>query len=1324
MDPLYHSGSSYESWFNKANELKAQAALLSFPEAHGIDRYSFLADIREEIEKGESIYRHATRVGEHEKKMVGSLVNDLKMILANETTKREAQKERDSPFSVLLYGGSSIGKSTLTKMLFYQYGKVFNLPTGSEFKYTRNAIDPFWSGFNSSQWCIQLDDIAFMRVEKAMAGDPSVMEMLQVNNNVPFVPNQAELADKGRTPVRAKLLIGTTNCEHLNAFHYFQTPLAVQRRFQFVIDVQVKDEYCKDHCMLDASLTDIAPGQWPNYWDFHVKRVVPVGDKRERQQGELELVKSFGRVNEFLAWFSSEAIQHSKVQKLVNNCDTNMEAIKICSTCFYPELDCECDMEAFLQRKMCEICSRIDCQCSKIQSIEMRLPSPLICYMCYKHDEACECYDIQTQEIVDPQKYFWYDLIRLFLLKAVLWFLSYSCLSGLGRFFLRRSCVQTALESSFVAPEYRMRLLRARFFTLGEQVGNKIGVSNLLVKTAAIVCALYASVKLYRTFFGPVAKDIQSNQKVDSSTIGSRPVCKEVGKVNPWFKDDFELTTFDIGRKTVSTAAMTLEQFAENIQKNMVFLESTYINDNGISGSRCIRALGLKGHLYLCNSHGLPLNNSFTLRVTKQLISSGITENLVCNVKQSDIVRDITHDIAIIRIKNFPCVKDITEYIPVTKIPIPYRGLYASRNEDGSIYHNAITYTKRLENITYKDEKHNICSDMWESNTTVPNVVNDCGTTLLVQTPRGIIIAGMHVLGNPNRPVSRAIAFEMPTINLMCSKLEDISISSGTPVLEAPGYEHKLVDLHYKSPVRWIEEGAAAVYGSFEGWRSDMRSRVGPTIIQSTVQEYGYEVQHGKPIMHGWEPWHIAVKDMVKPVTKLDNTILDNCVENFTKDILTSLPKSELDELMVYDDLTALNGVPGMTFVDKINRNTSAGAPFNKSKKFFLAPHVANGYTDCMMPTPIIMDRVNNIISAYKEGSRAMPVFTGCLKDEATKFSKIKMKKTRVFTGAPFDWSIVVRKYYLATIRLMQNNRFIFEAGPGTNAHSLEWQRIRNYLTQHGEDQMIAGDYASFDKSMPPCVILGAFQILINICRKAGYSQEDLAIMQGIAEDTAFPLIDMHGTLIQFYGSNPSGHPLTVIINSLANSLYMRYAYSVLSGGDCSNFQKHVSLFTYGDDNAMGVSKDAPFFNHTTIQKTLADVGIKYTMADKEAESIPYIHIDQISFLKRTWRWDEDVQAFLCPLEEESIAKSLLVGVVSKSISQEAQAIAIMSSANMEYFMFGKKIFHEKHLMFKDIIRKHDLEMYVGESDFPTWQQLYDRFWKSSTEVIPNLNKF
>jgi hypothetical protein len=250
---------------------------------------------------------------------------------------------------------------------------------------------------------------------------------------------------------------------------------------------------------------------------------------------------------------------------------------------------------------------------------------------------------------------------------------------------------------------------------------------------------------------------------------------------------------------------------------------------------------------------------------------------------------------------------------------------------------------------------------------------------------------------------------------------------------------------------------------------------------------------------------------------------------------------------------------------------------------------------------------------------------------------------------------------------------------------------------------------------MPPEIILAAYEILLLICKAAGYTPEQLRVVQGIAEDTAFPLVDMNGDLVEFYGSNPSGHPLTVIINSIANSLYMRYCYHVLSPeNSCSHFKRDVALMTYGDDNAMGVNKKAPFFNHTAIQNTLAECGITYTMADKEAISIPYIHIDQISFLKRFWVWNEEVGAYLAPLEEDSIIKSLTMCVASKTLCIEAQAIETITSAQNEYFMYGKEVFEEKTLMLRRIVEKSDIKIYEKSNTFQTWEGLKARYWENS----------
>jgi hypothetical protein len=55
-----------------------------------------------------------------------------------------------------------------------------------------------------------------------------------------------------------------------------------------------------------------------------------------------------------------------------------------------------------------------------------------------------------------------------------------------------------------------------------------------------------------------------------------------------------------------------------------------------------------------------------------------------------------------------------------------------------------------------------------------------------------------------------------------------------------------------------------------------------------------------------------------------------------------------------------------------------------------------------------------------------------------------------------------------------------------------------------------------------------------------------------------------------------------------------------------------------------------------------------------------------------------------------------------------------MESAYAEYFFYGKEKFTEKQAMFQRIIVKHELEPYIKETSFPTWDELCDRFWKCS----------
>jgi hypothetical protein len=305
---------------------------------------------------------------------------------------------------------------------------------------------------------------------------------------------------------------------------------------------------------------------------------------------------------------------------------------------------------------------------------------------------------------------------------------------------------------------------------------------------------------------------------------------------------------------------------------------------------------------------------------------------------------------------------------------------------------------------------------------------------------------------------------------------------------------------------------------------------------------------------------------------------------------------------------------------------------------------------------------------------------------------------------------VVVRRYLLSHIRLMQNNPYVFESMPGVVAQSREWDQLHGYLTKFGPHKIVAGDYGKFDKRMTAPFILAAFDVLVQMSRAAGWSEGDLMYIRCIAQDVAFPAIDFNGDLMEFQ-CNPSGHPLTVVINCIVNCLYMRYAFRLCANKPLSEFKQHVNLATYGDDNIMGVSDDCPNFHHTRIATAMSLIGVEYTMAEKEAVSVPYIHINDASFLKRKFVFDKDIGSIVAPLDHESIDKMLTNFVDRKVISPRAHDVCVVETALREYFYYGKEKFDERVLFFEKLIKDCDLTNYVEDSTFPKYGDMVYAFW-------------
>lgn len=1224
LEPIFHSGNTHAEWYDKTMELKRQSKLLHNPALMETSEAQFLHDLDAAIENGSSIYKFASRLSDYDRRQVNEKLNDLLMIKSEILCLRFANESRQVPFSVLVYGESGIGKSTVKDMLYYLFCQVRGLPNDSEYKYVRNPVSEFWDGFRSSMHSLVLDDVAFMSPNYSPNGDKSCLEFLQVINPVPFVPNQAALEHKGRTPFRCQFVIATTNTRNLNAHHYFSHPSAVQRRFPFIITPHPKDDYVTDGQLDSSKVPPPQPGTYPDLWTFSVSKVVTVPVKGPSKEAGIIPVLEKADQKTFFEWYVGAIKNHFINQTKMTDSIELMSNVKSCGTCFLPTDMCECKLQSLFV----------------LASISVLLDNFFRMAVFY----------------------------RFFL-----WWLRILDIPNGGRRY---------------------------FYDLGRRVENTIQSPRFLAVFAGVVAGAMAIWKLKA-----IVPEFQASK-------GIVPVGKDE-KPNPWYRNDFELTNFDVTRQTLSWKTLDREKLVRTIQANTMSLEQKFL-DNGVTLRTFGHALALEGHKIMVNLHTLRLDvGDLNLRLIRQSSSSGVTTNISFKMKTQDIQIFPEHDIAILTVYQLPPFRRITTLFPKASFEGGGKGFIVLKQLDGKSNTRDFVRAKLTKNVDFS-HYGGLIHDIYTVEVPQPTENGDCGAPYVLTTPQGPVILGIHVTGYEG--VAQCLFFDQDTIKKFVGERQ---IVSGLPELSSKSSERRVAELAPKSVFRYIQSGSATVYGSFTGFKMAPKTRVELTPMNSFLQERGYSTKYTKPIMAGWQPWRVAALDLVNPVVDIDLLTLDTITDQFSETILRQLTPEDLKKLAVYDDFTALNGAAGIAYVDKMNRNTSAGNPWKKSKKHFLTAVEPRG--DNLEPVEAseeIMDRMRDIMERYKCGERAHPNFCAHLKDEPVTHEKRAMGKTRVFSGAPFDWSLVVRKYFLSSIRVIQSNSFVFEAAPGTICQSSEWGEIYNFLVSFGEDRIVAGDYKAYDKRMPPAFILAAFDVLITICKASkNFDDEDIMIMKGIAIDTAYPLTDFNGDLVEFYGSNPSGHPLTVIINSVVNSLYMRYVYYIMNPKhEVLTFKENVKLMTYGDDNIMGVSPDVPWFNHTTIQRTLASIGITYTMPDKTSESVPYISIANASFLKRTWRFDTELQEYLCPLEHESIERSLMVWVRSKTICWEEQAMQVMSSAAQEYFFYGRKTYDKRVLLLMELIEHLGIESYImydkhGNSiTFPKYESLVEKF--------------
>lgn len=1281
---LLHTPTEYSRWTDKAFDLLDKSVALANPEAIGLDYHTYTKELCSTINQGEEIKRYVrsgdTRDG------VSQVLSRLRVLYNDILIKNACGKMRMAPFSLLLYGGTGVGKSSFLDTLVSHYAKLYGKSLDEGSIYTRTPAEKHWNNFKTSMWCCIIDDVAAIN-PNAGSEDASLADILLARGNTAFSPPQADIGDKGRTPFMCDLLLATTNTKDLKAHCWFNNPQAIRRRFPYIVIPVPKEAYRKPgSTMLDiGKVPPPMPGTYPDLWDITVEYV----STNEKQETITSVILETDSIYEFISHYNTWIEEHRAGQTNFMAARDTTQSVSLCTLHRLPYIACGCNDEALqIQADDSEILAPQGKIMQNIASAALAGVTGFAAYKATTFTANCASEVLRA----DPTMIYRPGAFTLYTAQRMATKTTRFCNTQVSRLkiFTRgkiRELLQSGLHCLYaeVSPILRK-------FVIGLGVMSGLGLTWYFLK---------------REF--PEMLGLHEQAAVDE--VGVNPTPSNESE-NVWRKDDYLPSEF-LGRLSQSWSNLALSKAASLIARNVVWCQTTYTTVSGKTKHSTFRALCLSGHLYVVPHHVLPSNAYFDMQVIHENNSEGCNGNVRFKMAQNLIYRRPEFELAFFEINHMPGRRNISDALPKKGCRFDAPGRMVIRQPNGGV-----EYISTKRTVAEPDSllpQFNMTLDVSTSIVERETASGDCGSPTVVQLPNACIIAGIHVLGGKRlTAVGVPITYEVYGEALQYFRTP--VVENEIPFLDGQSFT---TNVSQKCTARFIEDGVVQVFGSFDGFKRQPKSTACDTLFTNLLLEDGRKRKFGPAPMKGYMALHHGLKSIVRKQMSFKPDLMRYCSTTFQRRILKHLPERFKEELKSVLPLkTALNGYPGTRFIDSMNFGTSAGYPHNRSKRDFIARLPA----DEVWQHPIQLSddmkkEVEHCWDKMSKGISVSPIFMQHLKDEALPMRKVRAGKARIFMGGPFAWSVVVRMVLLPFVRVMQLNKYLFECAPGMNTTSIEWTRLYEYLSKHGVWRMIAGDFEAFDKVMGSLVILEAFRMIREILTACGASEEHILIVQVIAEDVAFAFVNFNGDLMRFFGSNPSGHPLTVIINCLVNSLYMRYCYHELNPEkEVESFPDNVRLVTYGDDNAMGSGVD--WFNHTAIAAVLQSVGIGYTMADKMEQSRAFIHMRETTFLKRSFRWEPELCAYAAPLDQESIWKSLMICVPSSEVSPQRQCVDIVESAVAEWFFYGRERFEKEKLYLQDLIRRADLECYVKESTFPTWETLQKRFCEASEDYL------
>lgn len=431
---------------------------------------------------------------------------------------------------------------------------------------------------------------------------------------------------------------------------------------------------------------------------------------------------------------------------------------------------------------------------------------------------------------------------------------------------------------------------------------------------------------------------------------------------------------------------------------------------------------------------------------------------------------------------------------------------------------------------------------------------------------------------------------------------------------------------------------------------SPNRSRIAPSALHNLWTESPYDIPRMRPFESNGvrlDPLAMAIERYGRTPLTIDGSCMGIAADFVGSEILRATSDSEVPppRLLTFEE--AVLGIPEEKYCRSIPRGTSAGFPhvldqlpghrgkekfFGKGQDFDLDRKEAQDLKlEC-----------ENIIALARKGQRSEVVYLDFLKDETRKHKRVREGNTRLISAAPIAYTIVCRMYFLSFVMAIMAVNLVAGIGVGINCYSEDWDYLAKALRSKGNN-ILAGDFTGFDTCH--------YELLANFVLKVietWYNGLEPEVRKVLFFDLTNSVHVFRDLLYQWcLGRLPSGHPLTAIFSSLMNRILYITCWCMLhphGPAGITDFGKHVYFVTYGDDSIVSVSDWAiVWFNYHTISAAMKSLGYDYTDEMKSTDDQGPLarSLTDVTFLKRGFRFEAALGRWVAPLQLNAILEML-----------------------------------------------------------------------------------